>query len=944
VALPPISSEARSPATTIQAPPEENAPGKLVALNTDDDDGDGFSDLGQEQVVGEDDLVEVVTQTIGFDNWSEGTLKVTYDSNIKLYYSSDKQSVIPNNFHLSPGVTYYVEGVSAGTAFVTWTYDLFGKTFTDKVALTVLSVDIDVDSNNDGQITESEDAGETQNPGKILLLNDDVGHVMEAYDLSPVVIGQVGGTSQPPAGSTLTIDYNDDNIQLYASSNATNPIDSGDEVFPGTTIYAGGLHAGTSLITLTLAIGAVEVTDTVRISVARVDLDADSNNSGEITDADDPIEEQLPGQLIQLNDDDDDNNDVADLSDAEEVAGEDDLVELKARDQGFEVPFVTSVIVTYDDSIVKLYHGSNRGAPIASGTHMSPGSPVYAEGVGIGDTLVTWTYTVAGKSRADKVRLTVFQVDIDTDSNNDGTIDPDNDLATGTDDPIEIQDPGRILFVNTDDDNNNDVEDKNEPGSVAGENDLVPLVTREVVFPQGASGGTFTVQYTDSIVKLYLGSDRSDFIVSGAQLAPDTTLYAEGLQAGSTFVTWTYTVGNLSFSDQVKLTVYNRSLDLDIDSDNNDGFDLPENSNWEESLEVNPYGLGKLVMQNYGDVDPGEAGTQFTPVVLNLPPNLDPNSQNVKVRIDYDPLGLAGYIDVWNIDMPPGGMPLRVDVLDGGHRFTPEGQYSLNEIGYNPATGQVIIYVSAWAENSSTKTLAGVEANGKPDERIKATLVTKNENDWFDVASDEAKYIVAQPDSFFYHLDGRQEVRNELASRGVYSFADMPNFSLKELSPQELLERGVPQDIVLLLGNGSGIPGFGATLYQDFITGEDQYVLAFAGTDDLQDWIDNVWQGLGIGSNQYNAAMRIAFQLVNNSPGIPTGHLIATGHSLGGGLASAAAVAGSIPADTFNAAGLHPNTLNDMLARQRAIIMLPPLLTPITWITIYSVSRKITRQ
>jgi hypothetical protein len=104
-------------------------------------------------------------------------------------------------------------------------------------------------------------------------------------------------------------------------------------------------------------------------------------------------------------------------------------------------------------------------------------------------------------------------------------------------------------------------------------------------------------------------------------------------------------------------------------------------------------------------------------------------------------------------------------------------------------------------------------------------------------------------------------------------------------------------------------------VYQDYITGDRQYVLAFGGTDDetfrealTSDWRSNVTQAFGFGGAQYTAAMEIADGLVRNA-NIPTGHLAVTGHSLGGGLASAAAVVAGAPADTFNASWLNVHTL-----------------------------------
>jgi len=54
--------------------------------------------------------------------------------------------------------------------------------------------------------------------------------------------------------------------------------------------------------------------------------------------------------------------------------------------------------------------------------------------------------------------------------------------------------------------------------------------------------------------------------------------------------------------------------------------------------------------------------------------------------------------------------------------------------------------------------------------------------------------------------------------------------------------------------------------------------------------------------------MKIADDLADDS-NIPKGQLVVTGHSLGGGLASAAAVVAGAPADTFNASWLNPGTL-----------------------------------
>ena len=114
--------------------------------------------------------------------------------------------------------------------------------------------------------------------------------------------------------------------------------------------------------------------------------------------------------------------------------------------------------------------------------------------------------------------------------------------------------------------------------------------------------------------------------------------------------------------------------------------------------------------------------------------------------------------------------------------------------------------------------------------------------------------------------------------------------------------------------------GFKAEVYTD---SEGNCILAFRGTTsdprdmgkrDLPfmpnwswDWIDdNASQGLGLGSEQYEDAIRLAQKINANKP--EGKELIVTGHSLGGGLATAAGAATGSETYAFNPAGVHPNT------------------------------------
>jgi hypothetical protein len=99
---------------------------------------------------------------------------------------------------------------------------------------------------------------------------------------------------------------------------------------------------------------------------------------------------------------------------------------------------------------------------------------------------------------------------------------------------------------------------------------------------------------------------------------------------------------------------------------------------------------------------------------------------------------------------------------------------------------------------------------------------------------------------------------------------------------------------------------FRAEVYVREIAGQTSYTVAFRGsTPTSSDWVANGRQAVGLETDHYNRALEIGESLI-----VPDGARVTiTGHSLGGGLASAAAIAAEMDATTFNAAGLHQNTI-----------------------------------
>lgn len=103
---------------------------------------------------------------------------------------------------------------------------------------------------------------------------------------------------------------------------------------------------------------------------------------------------------------------------------------------------------------------------------------------------------------------------------------------------------------------------------------------------------------------------------------------------------------------------------------------------------------------------------------------------------------------------------------------------------------------------------------------------------------------------------------------------------------------------------------FRASIYKH---GND-YVVSYRGTQTGADWIQNAKQGLGFESDHYNRAKLLAKD-VQIGAGAQGGNVRFTGHSLGGGMASAAALSTNRRATTFNSAGLHAHTVASSSAK-----------------------------
>lgn len=110
------------------------------------------------------------------------------------------------------------------------------------------------------------------------------------------------------------------------------------------------------------------------------------------------------------------------------------------------------------------------------------------------------------------------------------------------------------------------------------------------------------------------------------------------------------------------------------------------------------------------------------------------------------------------------------------------------------------------------------------------------------------------------------------------------------------------------------VTGFSSALYSvDHGNGNIELIYSTQGTNplDLQDWINNSQQALGQVSAQYTQSVENAGILASWAAN--NGYTLSfTGHSLGGGLANANALATGLPATIYNPAGLSGGTISNL--------------------------------
>src|SRR5690606_2198032 len=139
--------------------------------------------------------------------------------------------------------------------------------------------------------------------------------------------------------------------------------------------------------------------------------------------------------------------------------------------------------------------------------------------------------------------------------------------------------------------------------------------------------------------------------------------------------------------------------------------------------------------------------THYTPVRLRLNRGLDPQDPQVRVRLDFDPVGRSGILHLWNTHrVDPNRRNVEIGL--GGNRIATGVDYTLAQLNYDPATGGITIFLEGVRANYWGATKKSVDTLGKPTDPMSATIIGVNTI----LLSDTVQYLIAEPNTFYPNL------------------------------------------------------------------------------------------------------------------------------------------------------------------------------------------------
>lgn len=149
-----------------------------------------------------------------------------------------------------------------------------------------------------------------------------------------------------------------------------------------------------------------------------------------------------------------------------------------------------------------------------------------------------------------------------------------------------------------------------------------------------------------------------------------------------------------------------------------------------------------------------------------------------------------------------------------------------------------------------------------------------------------------------------EEYRCALVADKIQSLADLSYYRLPFATEKQINDlftdsSSIQEEIV------SESDKFQFGVYHDLFS--EKYLIAFAGTDPIQPmhWINNIRQWAGLNAEMYERGV----ELLGRLKYCQRERVLLTGHSLGGGIATMAAIVHKVKAIVFNPPGIHVNTL-----------------------------------
>jgi len=319
-------------------------------------------------------------------------------------------------------------------------------------------------------------------------------------------------------------------------------------------LYVEGINIGEATLTSTIKTqDDWEGEDEILIKSIQLDLDM-------ITIPPDSDKEEICSEqcVIYVNNDDDNTNGVIDLSE-DPVEGEDDLFELLLDVSPDLTEEDVNGPVCFADipGNVKLWKDSFKNEEATCYSVTSLPVSVYVEGLAPSGDLLDTEIKVelelnSGVMCRDSVKLTILKVDLDAMKVSHNTANgelPDSDETS----------PGAFVPINNDDDDYDasNTADKDQSGSITGESDLLPIKLHKV--DPVVTGSKYTLDIPTQ-VKIWQNSDRSGAVTGTTEFDAnvDTTLYVEGITAGSgnIKINWKDGTTTLDDCDEIKVTVF----------------------------------------------------------------------------------------------------------------------------------------------------------------------------------------------------------------------------------------------------------------------------------------------------------------------------------------------------------------------------------------------------